>query len=215
MFTFALVDEEPEGIWRWNSNSRDVVARSPSFSRPVARAPQRAYSQTNLGLTSLEAACLFHSRSLRVSRFLLYLCFPRSFPVLPSLPVPWQHSLHDCRSLTGGSRPSSQRTSLFITRRLTLNCVVKVATEEGSNLLGSTEVYMATSPQSTSGLSPLLFGTLESLRNDDGDVNENGKRVIGLDWQNNNFVSPFFEHFFAAVARLQRETAKFHVLSRT
>ena len=25
------------GNWRWNSNSRDVVASSPSFSRPTAR----------------------------------------------------------------------------------------------------------------------------------------------------------------------------------
>ena len=33
-----------------------------------------------------------------------------------------------------------------------------------------------------------------SLRNDDGDVNENGKKAIGLDWQDNNFarVSRFF-----------------------
>ena len=36
-----------------------------------------------------------------------------------------------------------------------------------------------------------------SLRNDDGDVNENGKKAIGLDWQNNNFArtSRFFVHF--------------------
>ena len=26
------VDGEPQGNWRWNSNSRDVVASSPSFS---------------------------------------------------------------------------------------------------------------------------------------------------------------------------------------
>ena len=43
------------------------------------------------------------------------------------------------------------------------------------------------------------------------------KKAIGLDWKNNNFAcaSPFFEHFFAVVARLQRESALFHVLSRT
>ena len=35
---------EPQGNWRWNSNSRDVVASSPSFSRPAARAPRRACS---------------------------------------------------------------------------------------------------------------------------------------------------------------------------
>ena len=33
------------GNWRWNSNSRDVVASSPSFSRPASRAPRRAFSQ--------------------------------------------------------------------------------------------------------------------------------------------------------------------------
>ena len=45
----------------------------------------------------------------------------------------------------------------------------------------------------------------------------NNKKAMGLDWQNNNFVraSRFFVHFFAVVARLQRETSYFHVLSRT
>ena len=48
-----------------------------------------------------------------------------------------------------------------------------------------------------------------SLSNDDGDGNENGKKAIGLDWQNNNFVllSRFFVHFLAVVARPQREGA--------
>ena len=44
--------------------------------------------------------------------------------------------------------------------------------------------------------------------------NENGKKAIGLDWQNNNFAR-FSVHFLAVVARLQRETSYFHVLSRT
>ena len=62
--------------------------------------------------------------------------------------------------------------------------------------------------------------TLASLSNDDGDGNENGKKkkkAIGLDWQNNGFAraSRFFVHFLAVVARLQRESASFHVLSRT
>ena len=40
-----------------------------------------------------------------------------------------------------------------------------------------------------------------------GDGNENDKKAIGLDWQNNNFAraSRFFVHFFAVAARLQRE----------
>ena len=47
-----------------------------------------------------------------------------------------------------------------------------------------------------------------SLRNDD-DSNENGTKEIGLDKENNNFAraTRFFVHFFAAIARLQRETA--------
>ena len=35
---------------------------------------------------------------------------------------------------------------------------------------------------------PVLSCTLGSLSNGDGDDNDNGKKVIGLDWQNNNFV---------------------------
>ena len=60
----------------------------------------------------------------------------------------------------------------------------------------------------------LLLG---SLSNDDCDGNENGKKAIGLDKQNNNFAraSRFYVHFFAVIARLQRESSKFHVLSRT
>ena len=48
-----------------------------------------------------------------------------------------------------------------------------------------------------------------SLCNDDGDGNENGKKAIGLDKQNNNFAraSRFFVNFSVVVARLQRETA--------
>ena len=61
--------------------------------------------------------------------------------------------------------------------------------------------------------------TLASLSNDDGDSNENGKKkkAIGLDWQNNGFARAwrFFVHFVAVVARLQRESASFHVVSRT
>ena len=52
----------------------------------------------------------------------------------------------------------------------------------------------------------LLVG---SLRKNDGDNNENGKKATGLDKQNNNFAcaSRFFVHISAVVARLQRETA--------
>ena len=48
-----------------------------------------------------------------------------------------------------------------------------------------------------------------SLSNDEGDNNENSKKPIGLDWQNDNFAraSCFFVHFLAVVARLQRKNA--------
>ena len=43
---------------------------------------------------------------------------------------------------------------------------------------------------------------LKRLSNDDGDVNENGKKPRGLDWHNNNFAlaSRFLVHFLAVVA---------------
>ena len=52
-FCFALISGksdtsvrgEPQGNWRWNSNSRDGVASSPSFSRPALRVPRRVHSQ--------------------------------------------------------------------------------------------------------------------------------------------------------------------------
>ena len=52
-------------------------------------------------------------------------------------------------------------------------------------------------------------GAIGSLTNNDSDGNENGKKAIGLDWQNDNFAraSRFFVHFFAVAARLHREDA--------
>ena len=41
----SSVSGEPQGNWRWNSNSRDVVASPPYFSCPTTRAPWRACSQ--------------------------------------------------------------------------------------------------------------------------------------------------------------------------
>ena len=49
-----------------------------------------------------------------------------------------------------------------------------------------------------------------TLSNDDDDGGkENGKKAIGLDWQDNNFAraSRFLVHFFAVTARLRRETS--------
>ena len=44
----SSVEGEPQGNWRWNANSTDVVVSSPSFSHPAARVPQRACSQASL-----------------------------------------------------------------------------------------------------------------------------------------------------------------------
>ena len=61
----------------------------------------------------------------------------------------------------------------------------------------------------------MTVGSFKS--NDNGDGTENGKKTLGLDWQNSNFAgaSRFFVHFLAVVARPQRVPALFHVLSST
>ena len=53
---------------------------------------------------------------------------------------------------------------------------------------------------------PVLSSILESLGNDDGDANENGKKAIGLDSQNNDSVraSHVFVNFLTVTARVQR-----------
>ena len=43
----SSVDGKLQGNWRQNSIPKDVVASSPSFSHPTARAPRRACSQAN------------------------------------------------------------------------------------------------------------------------------------------------------------------------
>ena len=49
----SLVNVEPQGNWRQNSNSRDVAASSPSFYRPTATATRKACSQAKLIKTSI------------------------------------------------------------------------------------------------------------------------------------------------------------------
>ena len=55
-----------------------------------------------------------------------------------------------------------------------------------------------------------------TLRSDDGDVNENVYKAIGLISKTTIFTraSHFFVHFFAVTARLRRENAQFHVAQR-
>ena len=60
--------------------------------------------------------------------------------------------------------------------------------------------------------------SIRSLSNDDGDVNENGIKAIGLDSppkkQLCTFITLFCTFFLAVVARLLRGTSLFYVLSR-
>ena len=53
----------------------------------------------------------------------------------------------------------------------------------------------------------VLSRILESLSNDDGDANENGKKAIGLDWQNNDSTRALhvFVNFLAVTAQVQCE----------
>ena len=60
----SWVEGEPQGNWRWNSNSRDIVASSPSFSRPALRAPRRVGSQAKIRQTDLHKySCTIHPGS--------------------------------------------------------------------------------------------------------------------------------------------------------
>lgn len=57
-----------------------------------------------------------------------------------------------------------------------------------------------------------LWEIIRSLANNDGDVNENGKKVIGLDWQNSKSAraSRLFVRFFTVTAWLRpREMQNF------
>ena len=55
---------------------------------------------------------------------------------------------------------------------------------------------------------PIIGNLYNDDGDDDGDDNENGKKAIGLDWQNNDFAraSRFFVHFFAVAERLRRKS---------
>ena len=59
------------------------------------------------------------------------------------------------------------------------------------------------------GVTPPAKLSIGSLSNDDGDVNENANKAIGLDWQNNNVAraSRSIVHVLAVTARLRRENA--------
>ena len=61
------VDGEQQGNWRWNSNSRDAVASSPSFCHHAARVPRRTYSQVNSTLSDVTRCIRFHTLLLVVA----------------------------------------------------------------------------------------------------------------------------------------------------
>ena len=67
----SSVDGEPYENWRWHSSSRDVVASSPSFSRPAVRAPRRSCARASLkGILNFDllrrfaARIIFHNSSV-------------------------------------------------------------------------------------------------------------------------------------------------------
>ena len=59
-----------------------------------------------------------------------------------------------------------------------------------------------------------VLASLESFSNDDDDGNENVKKAIGLNNQNNNSARAwhFLVHFFVVTARLGRGICRWHVL---
>ena len=60
-----------QGNWRRNSNSRDVVTSSPSFSRPTARVPWRACSQATKHIIQINKLlhCTFNKTLLKEGQF--------------------------------------------------------------------------------------------------------------------------------------------------
>ena len=80
----SSVNRDPQGNWRWNSNSRDIVARSASFSCPTARAPWTACSQARVELVfilTVENQIMFnHMQSVFSSRHknTVYACNTKS-----------------------------------------------------------------------------------------------------------------------------------------
>ena len=59
------------------------------------------------------------------------------------------------------------------------------------------------------GVTPPAKLSIRRLSNDPGDVNENGNKATGLNWQNNNVVraSRSIVHVLALTARPRRENA--------
>ena len=81
----SSVDGYPQANWRWNSNSRDVVASCLSFSLPTARASQRACSETSLWWTL--RVCSFKMIQIRI---VCHLDHGTSIELINPLPVLYQ-----------------------------------------------------------------------------------------------------------------------------
>ena len=93
----STVDGEPQGNWRWNWNSRDEVASSPSFSLPAARAPQSTFSQASSHLkwptkqnycevTNSKHFCFYSTKK----HFILERYFPKTREIGSLVVRPWE-----------------------------------------------------------------------------------------------------------------------------
>ena len=87
------VDGEPQGNWIWNSNSRDVVASSPSFSHPATRAVWVLFNVFSIFSSTSLGVCLGESTRL-----------PSMWPRFKS-----RHRCHMWVEFVVGSLPCSKR----------------------------------------------------------------------------------------------------------
>ena len=121
----SSVDGEPGEYWRWNSNSRDVVASSPTFSCPAARAPRRPCSQATLPGVGVSAAffpgVIIVNLSQQQSWFVLTLLPPRVININFLLTI----STHFLREKV-------QRIYKIITKEETLLFFIEFSSPSGS-----------------------------------------------------------------------------------
>ena len=99
----------------------------------------------------------------------------------------------------GGKKGEKQNLKNFLPAQFPTNYIYSI----NGHLFATSSFFLA---DPSPNIDSYIWG---SLSNDDGDANENGKKAIDWDWQNNNSAreTRIFVHFFAVVARLQRENA--------
>ena len=91
---------------------------------------------------------------------------------------------------------------------------------DAKKMLGSYGPWPKDSPpklvkQDVASEIPDSFDARRSLRNDDGDGKENGRKSRGFRLAKRARATCFFVDFFAVTPRLRRENTEFHVLRRT